>query len=100
MVRRANPFPRKGDAGYYGWSPRSAARVMTLKTGSEYCWTGCLPTATFGFLLTGTYSVRISCGLFLAASNRGFAVSADVSKLLSDRNLEISFKHLPRPRSS
>jgi len=41
--------------------------------------------------LTGAYSVRVSCGLFLAASNRGFAISADVSKLLSDRNLEIGF---------
>ena len=41
--------------------------------------------------LTGTYSVSVSCGLFLAASNRGFAISADVSKLLSDRNLEIGF---------
>jgi len=41
--------------------------------------------------LTGAYSVRVSCGLFLAASSRGFTISADVSKLLSDRNLEIGF---------
>ena len=41
--------------------------------------------------LTSNYAVDVSCGIFLATSNRGFAVSVEVSKLLSDRNLEIGF---------
>src|SRR5579864_690343 len=41
--------------------------------------------------LTSMYTVDIFCGLFLASSNRGFAISPEVSKLLSDRHLEIGF---------
>ena len=41
--------------------------------------------------LTGKYAVDIFCGLFLASSNRGFSVSPEVSKLLSDRHIEIGF---------
>jgi hypothetical protein len=41
--------------------------------------------------LTSTYTVDIYCGLFLESCNRGFAISPDVSKLLSDRRVEIGF---------
>jgi len=41
--------------------------------------------------LTSTYAVDVFCGLFLASSNRGFCLSAEVSRLLSDRHLEIGF---------
>jgi hypothetical protein len=41
--------------------------------------------------LTTTYSVDIFCGLFLAASNRGFELSKEVSKMLSDRQLVVGF---------
>jgi len=41
--------------------------------------------------LTSNYAVDIFCGLFLASSNRGFGISAEVSRLLSNRNLEIGF---------
>jgi hypothetical protein len=41
--------------------------------------------------LTSMYKVDIFCGLFLEADNRGFAVSAETSKLLSDRHLDIGF---------
>ncbi len=41
--------------------------------------------------LTSTYKVDIFCGLFLEADNRGFAISAETSKLLSDRHLNIGF---------
>ena len=89
-ARRGNPFPRKG---------RWILRVESKKCGeSDDVEDGIrillarLPSdGDVWVSLTGTYSVRVSCGLFLAASNRGFAISADVSKLLSDRNLEISF---------
>lgn len=41
--------------------------------------------------LTSIFAVDVFCGLFLASSNRGFGISAEVSRLLSDRNLEIGF---------
>ena len=41
--------------------------------------------------LTTAYSVDVFCGLFLASENRGFGMSAELCKLLADRNLEIGF---------
>lgn len=41
--------------------------------------------------LTSAYTIDVFCGLFLASSNRGFCLSAEVSRLLSDRHLEIGF---------
>ncbi len=41
--------------------------------------------------MTSTYSVDVFCGVFLVAANRGFTISAEVSKLLAERNLEIGF---------
>jgi hypothetical protein len=41
--------------------------------------------------LTRAYRADVFCGLFIASSNRGFGISAETSKLLSDRNLEIGF---------
>jgi hypothetical protein len=41
--------------------------------------------------LTSAYEVDVFCGLFLDSSNRGFGLSAEVSKLLSDRHLNIGF---------
>ena len=41
--------------------------------------------------LTERYKVDIFCGLFLAAENRGFSLSPEMSKMLADRGLEIGF---------
>jgi len=41
--------------------------------------------------LTREYKVDVFCGLFLASNNRGFAISPDVLKLLSDRQVAIGF---------
>jgi hypothetical protein len=41
--------------------------------------------------LTSTYSVDLFCGLFLAAHNRGFELSEGLSRMLSDRRLQIGF---------
>jgi Domain of unknown function (DUF4279) len=41
--------------------------------------------------LTSIYAVDVFCGLFLASSNRGFEISTEVLKLLSDRHLKIGF---------
>jgi hypothetical protein len=41
--------------------------------------------------LANVYSVSVSCGLFITSSNRGFEISTQVSRLLSDRGLHIGF---------
>lgn len=41
--------------------------------------------------LTSTFRVDVFCGIFMAAANRGFGISAEVSKLLTDRHLNIGF---------
>jgi hypothetical protein len=41
--------------------------------------------------LTKAYTVDLFCGLFLASANRGFTISPEVSKLLSDRHVTIGF---------
>jgi len=41
--------------------------------------------------LTSTFTVDVFCGIFMASSNRGFGISAEVSKLLADRHLNIGF---------
>lgn len=41
--------------------------------------------------LTKAYKVDVFCGLFLASTNRGFSISPEISKLLSDRHVEIGF---------
>jgi hypothetical protein len=41
--------------------------------------------------LTSMYKVDVFCGLFMEASNRSFGVSAEISKLLVDRSIDIVF---------
>lgn len=41
--------------------------------------------------LTSKYDVDVFCGLFLETSNRGFGLSAKISKMLSHRHLAIGF---------
>ena len=41
--------------------------------------------------LTQRYHVDLYCGLFLRTSKRGFGLSPQVSRMLSDRNLGIGF---------
>jgi hypothetical protein len=49
--------------------------------------------------LTSTYTVDIFCGLFLATTNRGFSITADISALLSDRGIDIGFDlHFDPPK--
>jgi len=41
--------------------------------------------------LTSAYEADVFCGIFLESENRGFGISPEVSRLLSDRNLELGF---------
>lgn len=41
--------------------------------------------------LTTRYEVDLFCGLFLESSNRGFGLSPEVTKLISDRGIAVGF---------
>jgi hypothetical protein len=41
--------------------------------------------------LTNIYNVDVFCALFITAPNRGFGITTEVSRLLSDRGLQIGF---------
>ena len=41
--------------------------------------------------LANIYSVDVFCGLFVTSPNRGFGITTEVSRLLSDRGLQIEF---------
>ena len=41
--------------------------------------------------LSNISSVDVFCGIFVVSPNRGFGISAEVSRMLSDRGLEIGF---------
>lgn len=89
-ARRGNPFPRKGR-----WllevESEKCGENDDVEDGIRMLLSRLPSDGDLWVSLTGTYSVRVSCCLFLAAFNRGFAISAEVSKSLSDRNLEIGF---------
>jgi uncharacterized protein DUF4279 len=41
--------------------------------------------------LASIYRVDVFCGIFIVSANRGFQISAEVSRMLSDRGLDIGF---------
>ena len=88
--RKGDPFPKKGrwlleiDSKDYDGNADVDDGIRMLLAR--------LPTdSALWVSLTGTYAVDIFCGIFLASSNRGFGISTEVSRSLSDRNLEIGF---------
>jgi len=49
--------------------------------------------------LTSTYNVDVFCGVYMETWNRGFGISPEVSRMLSDRNLEVEFdKYFDPPK--
>lgn len=89
-ARRGNPFPRRG-RWLLAIKSENCAESDDVEDGVRMLLARLPSDADVWIPLTDTYSVSVSCGLFLASSNRGFAISAEVSKMLSDRNLEIGF---------
>jgi hypothetical protein len=90
QARKGNPFPRKGrwileivsDACDEDEDLDGGIKMLLAK----------LPSDTSVWLsLTSMYAVDVFCAVSLKSTNRGFAISAEVSRLLSDRNLEIGF---------
>jgi hypothetical protein len=88
--RKGNPFPRKGR-----WllkiDSRECAEDADVDDGIGMLLAPLPSDSGIWVSLTSNYEVNVFCGLFLASSNRGFGLSAEVAKLLSDRNLEIGF---------
>lgn len=50
--------------------------------------------------LASSYEVDIFCGLFLKSCSRGFEISAELSRLLSDRHLPIGFDIYSDPQGA
>jgi hypothetical protein len=89
-ARQGDPFPKKGR-----WllkiDSRDCDENEDVEDGIKMLL-GRLPSDLAVWIeLTNTYAVSVFCGLFLESANRGFGISAEVSKLLSDRNIEIGF---------
>ena len=88
--RKGNPFPRMGR-----WLLEIDCKECTgnndVDDGIRMLLARLPSDSGIWVSLTSNYAVDIFCGLFLASSNRGFGISAEVSRLLSNRNLEIGF---------
>lgn len=89
-ARRDDPFPKKGrwilqidsrDCGENDDVDEGVKMLLSRVPSDPDLWAA----------LARTYSVNVYCGIFIATANRGFGISAEVSKLLSDRGLEIRF---------
>lgn len=89
-ARKGNPFPKRGR-----WILRIDSKDCEesddVEDGIRMLLARPPSDSGFWLSLTRIYAVDVFCGLFLASSNRGFGISAEVSRLLSDRNLEVGF---------
>lgn len=89
-ARKGDPFPRKGR-----WlleiESKDCGQDVDVEDGIELLFSRLPSDPDFWASLTTAYNVDIFCGLFLTSANRGFGISAEVSKLLADRHLEIGF---------
>jgi hypothetical protein len=88
--RKGNPFPKEG-RWILDIDSRECTENDDVDDGIRMLLERLPSDSGVWVSLTSTYAVDVFCGLFLASSNRGFGISAEVSRLLSDRNLEIGF---------
>ena len=82
-------FPRKGR-----WAltiDSEDCEDIDLEDGLKIFLAKLPPDMKMWEALAARYKVDIYCGLFLATHNRGFGLSAEIAKMLSDRRLEIGF---------
>jgi hypothetical protein len=88
--RRGNPFPKHGR-----WllevDSRDCGENDDVDDGIRMLLARLPSDTDLWVSLTSTYRIDISCGIFLEAANRGFGITAEVSSMLSDRNLEIGY---------
>jgi hypothetical protein len=89
-VRKGTPFPKKGrwileinskDCNENDDVDDGVRMLLAHLPSDPDVWAS----------LANIYSIDVFCGLFIASPNRGFGISTEVSRLLSDRGLQIGF---------
>ena len=89
-VRKGTPFPKKGrwileinskDCDENDDVDDGVRMLLTRLPSDPDVWAS----------LERIHSVDVFCGLFITSPNRGFEISPEVSRLLSDRGLQIGF---------
>jgi hypothetical protein len=90
IARKGTPFPKKGrwileinsEDCDEGDEVDDGVRMLLARLPSDPdVWAS----------LASIYSVDVFCGVFVKSPNRGFGISTEVSRLLSDRALQIGF---------
>jgi len=84
-------IPKKGQWALSIYSKDYEGGEIELEEGLKILLRKLPSDAKLWRSLTTKYCVDIFCGLFLESSNRGFGLTANASKMLSHRNLEIGF---------
>src|SRR5450432_2459213 len=90
IARKGTPFPKKGrwileinsEDCDEGDEVDDGVRMLLARLPSD-------PDVLAS--LASIYSVDVFCGVFVKSPNRGFGISTEVSRLLSDRALQIGF---------
>jgi len=87
---KGNPFPRKGrwileidskDCDENDDVDEGVRMLLARLPSDPKVWAS----------LASIHSVDVFCGLFITSHNRGFGITPEVSRLLSDRGLQIGF---------
>ncbi len=90
VVRKGTPFPKKD-----GWileiNSKDCDENDDVDDGVRMLMARLPSDADVWASLENVYSVDVFCGLFITSPNRGFGISPEVSRLLSDRGLQIGF---------
>ena len=84
------PFPKKG-RWILGIESQDCGEDDDVDDGVRMLLARLPSDRDFWASLTNIYSVDVFCGLFIKSPNRGFGISTEVSRMLSDRGLEIGF---------
>lgn len=88
--KRGDPYPKTG-RWLYSINSKDCDEKDDVEDGIRMLLEPLPPTGCAWNSLMSMYRVDVSCGLFLASSNRGFGLSPQVSRLLSERNLAVGF---------
>lgn len=88
--KKGDPYPRTG-RWLLSIESKDFGENADVEDGIRMLLERLPPNGRIWSSLTSLYRVDVSCGLFLNSSNRGFGLSAEVSGLLSERNLNVGF---------
>ena len=89
-ARNGTPFPKKG-RWIYEIDSKDCDENDDVDNGVRMLLARLPSDPDVWASLANTYSVDVFCGLFITSPNRGFGISTEVSRLLSDRGLQIGF---------